>query len=424
MYISPDYSGYRLEARQQQTASNITDTDGLPKDDMIVLTRSVLAVLLVLSTTVCGARLYVRYFIVKSFGIDDVMVIVALILCVGFAVLGLCISHVGVGVHLWNVPPEDLVVYFKIYYAAICSYVYVALAVKTSLLVFLMRVFPGAMLHKCAKCIIIFLCVFTVGTEFATTFSCNPVQAGWDKSIVDANCWSIDVLYNIVVFQGIVMSLSDVVILLLPMWDLWKLKLPTRKRLQLMIMFGLGMLATIVSIIRLSTAVASTKDTSDFTYTSARALLMMNVEFHVGLITGSLPSLRLLPGFRVLFASWTGDHSTKGYSGRISGNGDGSAMRNGAGSRANDMKLGRMPKSPYGDIISVLALHTSNRLRSIIIYCIIIRTLWARSLLSPYRALNTKRAGERREQDRFKSTDHRPSLVPHPFPTQLSSCDM
>lgn len=110
------------------------------------------------------------------------------------------------------------------------------------------------------------------------------------------------------------------------------------------------MLATIVSIIRLSTAVASTKDTSDFTYTSARALLMMNVEFHVGLITGSLPSLRLLPGFRVLFASWTGDHSTKGYSGRISGNGDGSAMRNGAGSRANDMKLGRMPKSPYGDL--------------------------------------------------------------------------
>ncbi|KAA8893772.1 hypothetical protein FN846DRAFT_977459 [Sphaerosporella brunnea] len=339
---------HQLKLLVQREAINVTDTAALPHNNMVGLTRGVLGLMAGLSLSVCGSRLYVRIFIVKNFGLDDVMVIIALIMCLGFALLGFFISENGSGRHLWDVPPEQVAVWFKCYYAAVSSYIYVAFFVKTSLLVFLMRIFPGKRLQRNAKYMIAFLVAFTISSEMATTFSCDPVQAGWDKTIKDAKCWSAYKLWCFVIYEGVIMSLSDVAIMLLPMWDLWELKLPYRKKMELMVMFGLGLIATVISIVRLSTNIAGTKDTTDFTYTSCGGLIMMNVEFHTGLITGSLPSLRLLPGIRRLFSR--SGRSATGYSGKI--NDTGPQAGSGNGLRSTEVKMSKLSKakSPYGNL--------------------------------------------------------------------------
>ena len=233
----------------------------------------------------------------------------------------------------------------QVYYASICTYIYVALAVKTSLLIFLMRVFSGKMVQIGGKIMISFLILFSISSEFAITFQCQPVRAMWDKK-TPGRCWSGETLYAVIVYQGVIMTASDIAILLLPMWDLWKLNWPLRQKMQLITLLGLGTIplpsplcsrlthfpgmgATIVAVIRLTTSVDSTKDMVDYTYSNAQSVFMMALEFHLGLMTGSLPSLRLLPGVRRLFQ--VGDRSDKtGYSTQITG-GDGLDIGNGRG---------------------------------------------------------------------------------------------
>ncbi|KAI5778019.1 hypothetical protein EDC01DRAFT_719575 [Geopyxis carbonaria] len=293
---------------------------GLPQDDCVMRTRVVIGVVAALNLVVCGSRLYIRRFVIKSWGWDDVMVVIALIMTLLFSALGLTISQYGVGQHLWNVEPADLVIWLKVYYTALCTYLYVALSVKTSLIVFFLRIFPSGPTQRYGKYIIGFLVAFSISGEFALTFQCRPVQAMYDKTILDAKCWSNDTLFAVTMSQGVIMFVTDCIILILPMSSLWRLNQPLRKRLQVMILFSLGFVACAASLVRFTTLVY-TKDQTDFTYSSAASLVWMNVEFNLGLVAGSLPSLRLLPGVRMLFSSWKG-RSTKDVS-NLQGTGEG-----------------------------------------------------------------------------------------------------
>ncbi|KAF2188868.1 hypothetical protein K469DRAFT_72342 [Zopfia rhizophila CBS 207.26] len=92
-------------------------------------------------------------------------------------------------------------------------------------------------------------------------------------------------------FQAVTMFVTDVIIIVMPMPMLWKLKMPVRKRIAMMILFSLGFVATIAALVRFS-ALAFFKGATDYTYTSSQAYIWMGVEFSFGLTTGSLSSLR------------------------------------------------------------------------------------------------------------------------------------
>lgn len=235
--------------------------------------------------------------------------------------LSYIITYYGLGSHLSTVPLPSLIIWAKIYYVALCSYLVVSFSVKASLLTFLMRIFPHPHLQKVAKALFGFLAAFTISNEFLLAFQCRPVRVMYDITILpkDKKCWSADTLFSVMLFQGILMFVTDIVIMALPMPLLWRLKLPLRQRLQIVVLFGLGALACVASLVRFST-LAFTKDETDFTYSSAKSLIWMCIEFNASLLAGSLPSLRLVPGFRALFGS-SRDKSA-GYTGPSEGKGD------------------------------------------------------------------------------------------------------
>ncbi|KAI5840355.1 hypothetical protein BZA05DRAFT_423113, partial [Tricharina praecox] len=256
----------------------------LPQDDIVTEARVVVAVVTSMTVVVCSARLFVRHFVVNKFGLDDVM-----ILTCGFATLTISITFYGGGEHLWNVPAENLTTILK---------VTLVLSRLDNLLIFLMRTFPDTYIQLTCKGLMVFLALFAVISEIPVIFYCQPVRAFWDTAQEGAKCWSRDVLFGVLLSQGVIMFVTDVIILLLPIRPLWRLRLPLRERIPLVGLFALGGFACAASIVRFGT-LTYTIDEVDFTHSLVYCAIWMNLEFGFGLMAGSLPSLRVLPGIRV-----------------------------------------------------------------------------------------------------------------------------
>jgi hypothetical protein len=92
--------------------------------------------------------------------------------------------------------------------------------------------------------------IFFLLTFFLVIFQCNPPAAAFDFTITNAKCISIkDFFYA----SGSVNVITDLLLVALPMPLVWQLNLNVRKRLLIIFLFSLGILASVASMIRLTT---------------------------------------------------------------------------------------------------------------------------------------------------------------------------
>lgn len=87
-----------------------------------------------------------------------------------------------------------------------------------------------------------------------TIFQCRPVRAFWNQSIADASC--IDQTPWWMSF-AIVQITTDVVILILPATQVFKLQISRTKRIGILLAFCTGLFVTFTSIFRATTLAAS-----------------------------------------------------------------------------------------------------------------------------------------------------------------------
>ncbi|KAJ5967000.1 hypothetical protein N7501_003248 [Penicillium viridicatum] len=179
-----------------------------------------------------------------------------------------------------------------------CLYLYASLSVKISLLLFLRRIFVKRWMNWLTMSMIIFQVVFSASGSFVLAFQCDPPRAAYDLSIPNPICYSQYKLFQITLYQAVLIFVCDVIILVAPLVVLCGLQLPTRKIIALMLIFGSGIIACISPVVRFSTLDYLRYGTTDLTYDSASSLYWMAIEFNLGLVAGSLSSLRPLPIFR------------------------------------------------------------------------------------------------------------------------------
>lgn len=90
---------------------------------------------------------------------------------------------------------------------------------------------------------IIMGCLGIIGlwTALSGFFFCNPVHAFWSTSeeVRNTKCLPAGPVWFT---NGALQTLTDVVILILPMPLLWKLQLPTRQKWGIIVVFGLGIM--------------------------------------------------------------------------------------------------------------------------------------------------------------------------------------
>ncbi|KAJ5660568.1 hypothetical protein N7507_007019 [Penicillium longicatenatum] len=139
---------------------------------------------------------------------------------------------------------------------------------------------------------------------------------------------------------GVINLLTDVAVLLIPMPLLYRLQMPTYKKVALIAVFGLGIITCIVSIMRI--AALSTMSFTDITYSLPRANIFSGVEPCLAVVTASIPLMRPLLGRSV----YTPESSTRPS--KLSGSFPRAGLTAGNGSQPMDDETSQLWMRPIG----------------------------------------------------------------------------
>lgn len=160
----------------------------------------------------------------------------------------------GLGRHQWNVPESNMKHLLKLYYINRIFYSPTILAAKLTILLQLMRIFAPikrGLVYWLIQALIWLNAGFYLANVLSVIFQCTPVRKAWNPSMPGV---CVDTNLNLVV-TGAINVLSDALILLLPLWTIWHLKMPTQRKLGVSVVFAAGIFANFAGIMRFSLSI-------------------------------------------------------------------------------------------------------------------------------------------------------------------------
>jgi hypothetical protein len=123
---------------------------------------------------------------------------------------------------------------------------------------------------------------------FTTIFQCSPIEGAWNFEL-QPKCISVMKVYY---FSTAFSILTDVLLVILPLPLFWKLKLPIREKWIITVLFGLGLFASVASIMRIT--VLHDVQNTDATIGAVPTLLWSVAEVGTGIVCASAPMLKPL----------------------------------------------------------------------------------------------------------------------------------
>jgi len=182
----------------------------------------------------CVARIQVA----KRLWWDDATALIALGFLIVASGIGLASSSLGYGSHYWDIDPNNGKAILKMFYAQQMLYILIQAFAKASIAFFYARVFINRRFQLVIKCLIVLF--FTQGIMFMMllVFQCRPIESNWDRYI-KGRCFNVAAI----AYGGAACSiLEDILLIILPIPELLKLQLSSKKRTALVFMFALGSL--------------------------------------------------------------------------------------------------------------------------------------------------------------------------------------
>lgn len=216
--------------------------------------------------------------------------------------------------------------------------------VKISIAFFLRRFVPSKNYQRFLMGSIAFLVAFTLSCGGTLIFNCGTkVSANWDfdlRTTGKAKCFSNNTYTNIGIFNSSINIATDVLFAVLPIPVVWKLQANLRTKLTLIFILSLGLFACISSIVK-TVKQATVLGDPDWTFNDS-FFMWNNIEFNIGILAASLPSLR--PLFAKLLGVTQRFTSSNSRSRQNYGvyNADGLAYPQG-----NDKRISRKPARDY-----------------------------------------------------------------------------
>ncbi|KAH6714832.1 hypothetical protein BKA61DRAFT_343667 [Leptodontidium sp. MPI-SDFR-AT-0119] len=248
-----------------------------------------IAILFPLATIVLLLRVYTRVVIVRNVGIDDYAIIFAWILAIGYIVPLIILTHLGLGVHMWDVPFTTFSPQF-LRIGAITGVFYGMsfMCVKLSILLLYLRLSPYRPFRIAVWVVITTTVLYSFLGSFEFIFNCQPIAKNWDLTITGGKCINVS---KILMTHGSINIVTDVAMLVLPIVLVRKLKLPMKQKVALAGLFMTGTLVCIVSCIRLKTIMDLIRS-PDFTWVGAENTVWSVVEVFVGIICACFSSFK------------------------------------------------------------------------------------------------------------------------------------
>ncbi|CAK7210155.1 hypothetical protein SBRCBS47491_000677 [Sporothrix bragantina] len=214
-----------------------------PRSSTVVVTN---AVLLSITGIFIAIRTYVRVFLLSQVGLDDILIWVASVFGFLLGILEIMMTKHGLGLHIADVSDADFEKFLLIDFASALSYIWAFVLIKLSFAVFYLRVIPNQGFRRLNYVIIGVLAAQGIEETFVVCFACTPITKFW-KPTIEGSCLNLLRFYYISFGIKLV---TDIILFLEPIPTLLHLKLPWVKRVGLVIMFSLGLLTCVISIIR------------------------------------------------------------------------------------------------------------------------------------------------------------------------------
>ncbi|KAI1799437.1 hypothetical protein F4811DRAFT_543790 [Daldinia bambusicola] len=250
---------------------------------------------------VVGLRVYGR---VKSrqFGWDDGLACMAMMFSIaetGCSYMAMRTAFLGV--HVYDIP-RTADVSLGMYWNYVIQILYnpILALVKCSVLMFLLRI--GGQRRR-IRYSIHALNIFTIGLMIAifvtVIFQCSPISYFWKRitnPTLPGKCIDTGIFY---VTTAALTIFTDVLVLALPFWIFMGLKMAPKVKFAIMVVFLLGAVVTVVSILRMLWIIETSLYQMKFDYSYDIRFTYSAVETNLAIITASGPALR--PLFMVWF---------------------------------------------------------------------------------------------------------------------------
>ncbi|KAI3331709.1 hypothetical protein HD806DRAFT_478092 [Xylariaceae sp. AK1471] len=267
---------------------------GYVDESLVPRTFAVAVTFIVLEIGIVTLRFATRYLYNTKLGIDDYLIIPALIFTLGVCVITIVeLKIAGVGRHLdvlYVTKPQAVVNWAKSGYAIETLYGAGVAFPKLSVLFIYLRIFTGRIYRAITYALIGIISATGAAVIITSLASCRPFSARWDPALFPTHCIDAPRFWQGASIPNVV---TDVVMLVLPIPVVWHLHIDKKQKLALTGIFLLGSVGLVASIIRLTVTYRVTA-LSDGTWDSADIAMWSLVETGVYLIAACLPVLRPL----------------------------------------------------------------------------------------------------------------------------------
>ncbi|KAF4628640.1 hypothetical protein G7Y89_g9511 [Cudoniella acicularis] len=242
----------------------------------------VLYTITVIITTLClGIRLYTRKFITGALMLDDYFCAFSWCLNIAYVGLNAQAEARGLTVHFWDMPQSNFIPAFEPFILGATLYYALVGFIKLTCLLFYRNIFSPS--HKTLYFVnagIVVVIIAYSGMFFTQLFNCVPVEKAWDMWITRGLCTPKLILRYL---SAAVNASTDFYVLIVPIPAVWALPVDTGRKIRVLAVFSMGLLACTFSLIRLG--FLHNLDTNpDITWEIGRTNIWSHLEVSVGLI--------------------------------------------------------------------------------------------------------------------------------------------
>ncbi|RAQ40894.1 integral membrane protein [Aspergillus flavus] len=250
--------------------------------------------LLAIATAGLLVRLFVRIRYLTGINLDDLLCLTSWIFTFVLCVTCMMMTKYGFGKHIGTVQDfGDRAMFLKLDFVTMLSYVLALGAIKISFCLLYLHIFPGKKFRMACWWLLAILVAETIEEVLVVIFQCWPVHKAWDATgLVEGKCVDMTLFYY--ANFGIKLA-TDVALFAMPIPKVLRLKMEVGKRVGLVMMFSLGLLVCVTSIIRVT---YFNPFSVDHTWVLVDAMNWSCVEVAVAIFIACIPSFKTFISYR------------------------------------------------------------------------------------------------------------------------------
>ncbi|KXX76976.1 hypothetical protein MMYC01_207139 [Madurella mycetomatis] len=283
------------------------------------LLLSVLTVFHVIALTFVALRVYARAFVIRTFGKDDVFMVLSALCAMGGWTVFVFQSFYGLGKHEETISTEDMVTFqhagfWQSVISATCALCFLKMSIGFNLL----RLSTSKWYSWCLWVTIVFVVCYSFMAAMTFFLHCSPMEGHWNPAL-QPQCYSIQLFVTFALINTSFNITTDVLFASFPIPVIWSLQMKRKLRLYLIGILSLGYFAVAMGIVKAVFQIAFAREPDKTFHQSVQfwGFLQLNI----GIIAACATSLRPLVN-RILKLSTTDAYngpSKYGYGSRSRG---------------------------------------------------------------------------------------------------------